>query len=433
MRSWWLVLGVILTLNLWALAHWHYDEGLDDFENLDVRVIVQNLQQPHHPLQWFVGDWALGNGFYRPLPSLLYELDYALWGTNLLAYKWLNGLIATLCTMLAVWWAYELSRDFKLALGVGFLFTLWQTGLVGAYPNWVVYVGGALGGVAGYWLWRDGRRAILLSALVITALLEIRFVPNLPDLHLASFSYRAVGWIPGRTATLMTLFALIALASYCRYARTGGKGWAMVSLIGMLGALGSYEGAIVLPVLMALCGWAVWRTGGRFVWWLPAVGLAFLALYGWLYLSVVPIGSDYQVQRMRPLTSLTLTLPRWLMTPLPETWGQVDFFLEEPRAIILPAFWLTLLTMGCYLVGWWRGVHQPLGSLGLLGALVAYAPLALVIPLMHYYYLPAVFRALWTVVLIRGILQLCTTPRPTRRAILVAMGDAMCPKRSSPL
>jgi hypothetical protein len=67
----------------------------DNFENLDTRVILQRLQQPHSVWAWFVGDWVLGNGFYRPLSSVLYQVDYWLWGGDLLRWKWTNGLLAT--------------------------------------------------------------------------------------------------------------------------------------------------------------------------------------------------------------------------------------------------------------------------------------------------------------------------------------------------
>jgi hypothetical protein len=93
-RVWAIGLGLILLLNLLGVARWHYDDGLwDSFENLDTRVILQRLQQPHSVWAWFVGDWVLGNGFYRPLPSVLYQMDYWLWGDDLLRWKWTNGLL----------------------------------------------------------------------------------------------------------------------------------------------------------------------------------------------------------------------------------------------------------------------------------------------------------------------------------------------------
>ncbi|MFQ3612047.1 MAG: hypothetical protein SNJ72_11200, partial [Fimbriimonadales bacterium] len=130
--------------------------------------------------------------------------------------------------------------------------------------------------------------------------------------------------------------------------------------------------------------------------------------------------------------ALSFALPRWIATPLPEVLTQLDFVLSAPMGFILPVFWATLLIGASYCVGWWRGFKMPIGRVGLVGALVAYVPLAFAVPLMHYYYLASVFRALWAVVLIQGILELCTTMRPMRRATLDATEGAMCPKRSSP-
>ncbi len=447
MRRWGFLLAGLVALNLGAAFYWHRDEGIthpENFENLDTRIIVENLQQPHSPWQWFTGDWVLGNGFYRPFPSLLYELDYALWGTNLLAYKWTNGALALLCALGVVWFVYELSKRRWLALASGFVFTLWQTGLLVSVPELLAWLA-----LAGSFLWglhkNDWRWGIATGCLLFAGIQELGFIPTQFDIHMASFSYRAVGWIPGRTATLMTLFALIALASYCRYCWTGRMGWGILSLLGLIGALGSHEGAVALPFLMALCGFAVAKQGGRFYKWVLVGAIYILVLYAWVYLSAIPFPSDYQMQRVKRYKTVSLTLANWLVPPSVPAWMQMEAFRSVPTSVFLPIFWGAMLVLVIYLVAmrglFWRKPASPVGHgfswvavVGWLGSVIAYLPMMVVLPLMHYYYLPAVFRAVWaSTLLTQGILELCQpTLRPTKRAILVAMGDDSYLKRSSP-
>ncbi|MEN3001396.1 MAG: hypothetical protein ABDI19_06095 [Armatimonadota bacterium] len=396
MRGWLIGLALIVVLNGGAVLYWHHDEGLwDSFENLDVRRIVARLEQPHQPLAWFVGDWVLGNGFYRPLPSLLYELDYRLWGRNLLRYKWLNGLLSLACALMLVAWVWELSRSRPLALLTGFIFTGWQTGLLQGLPAWLLW-GAALASVGLSWrLLGDWRVALIPGCFVLVLGRELGFIPNLPDLHQASFDYRAVGWIPGRTVTLMTLFALLSLWAYCRLCWRGGWGWGVLSLIGFAGALGSHEQAVVLPVLMAACGLAIRAKGGRFAWLPIAFSLILLELYLWFYLATIPFHTDYHQQRLRRFYSLGESLTYWLLPPLSGVWSQLSLLRDAPAAILMPAFWLAWLVLLVYLVVWRHAWREPFVWLGLIGSTLAYLPLAPVIPLMHYYYLPATFRALW--------------------------------------
>ncbi|MER3403372.1 MAG: hypothetical protein C4336_05110 [Armatimonadota bacterium] len=402
-HPWWLGLLLIGLLNLAGVWVWHYDEGIthpDNFENLDTRMIVARLEKLHAVWQWFTGDWVLGNGFYRPLPSLLYKLDYALWGRHFLAYKWTNGVLAIFCGWLAVWLAWELSRQRWVALGVGVVFSLWQTGFLGGVPIWVGWVALILGGL---WGWRVGswRKGVLIGSLGAVGLWELSFIPSLPDLHLASFAYRAVGWIPGRTATLMALFALIALSAYCRYCTTGHKGWAIVSLLGFLGALGSHEGAVVLPLLMALCGWGMLKHGGRFQVWVLGIAVGVLLAYLLFYGAVIPTDTEYHRQRLKRFRNIGNTWLGWLFPPFSQVSLQFQLVWDVPLAVFLPTFLGSMLWGFVYLLGLgWALRRERMAIVGWLGSLGAYLPLSPVIPLMHYYYLPAVFRALWVLALL---------------------------------
>jgi hypothetical protein len=475
-RGWLAGLGLIVLLNLIAVGYWHYDDGLQDsFENLDTRIILQRLQQPHSIGGWFVGDWVLGNGFYRPLPSVLYQVDYWLWGENLLAWKWTNGLLATLNALLVVAFGWALSGRRDIALLGGFVFTYWQTGLLPEPPFWLGWVGLSAGVL---WSWRvgDWRRGLLWGCVAFALVVELRFIPTLPDIHLQSFAYRTVGWIPGRTATLMTLFALLALVGACLYARTGRLLWAGLGLLGFLGALLSYEQAVALPILMALCGLSILlkqggsglsvplkqgaifvggdadatqartgetpvpqaatqaHTGGTPVpraLLLPLLCLCLLIPYFVFYHANIPTDTQYHQQRLKRFTTLPATTFYWLVPTGREAITQLDVALIAPFNFAMPAFWLAQLGLVAYLVALREGLRKRLGGLGWvgwLGSLLAYAPLMPVLPLMHYYYLSGAFRAFWA-----GILLLCLlTLRPMRRATSVALVDAMCQRRSSP-
>lgn len=401
MRGWWLGWCLIGAFNLAGVFAWHYDEGIahpENFENRDTRTIVARLEKPHPVWQWFTGDWVLGNGFYRPLPSLLYELDHALWGHGYLAYKWTNGVLAVLRAWLVVWLVWELARQRAVAWGTGLLFSLWQTGFLVGVPAWLGWLALMVGLLWGGWRSGDWRKGLTLGALGAVVLWEFGFIPNLPDLHVAPFAYRAMGWIPGRTATLMTLFALISLSGYCRYCRTGHLGWAVASLVGFMGALGSHEGAVALPGLMALCGWAISRNGGRFQGWVIATAFGLLVLHLLFYRFSIPTDTEYHRQRLKRFKNLSDTWMGWLCPPAPRLLVQVQILLDAPLALFLPIFWSALVATGVYLLALvysWR--RDRVALVGWLGSLMAYIPLSPVIPLMHYYYMPSVFRALWVV------------------------------------
>jgi hypothetical protein len=254
------------------------------------------------------------------------------------------------------------------------------------------------------WFVGDRRRALTLGCLVLVAGLELGFVPHQPDLHQASFAYRAMGWIPGRTATLMTLFALLSLWAYARLCWHKGWGWGVLSLLAFAGALGSYEQAVAMPLLLLLSGLAIRAKGGRFVWWLPALSLVLLELYLWFYLTTIPTQTEYHQQRLRRFHGLSLSVARWLLPPLPGVMDQLNLVMDAPLSVLLPAFWQAWLLLIAYLVVLTEVRRQPWAWLGLIGSALAYLPLAPVIPLMHYYYLPAAFRALWMAQLLQPLL-----------------------------
>jgi hypothetical protein len=301
-----------------------------------------------------MGDWVLGNGFYRPLPSVLYQLDYWLWGANLLAWKWTNGLIAVLNALMVVAFGWVLSGRRDMALAGGLTFTVWQTGLLLEPPLGLGWVGLGMGAL---WGWRVGdlRRGLLWGCVAFAFIVEMRFIPTLPDIHLQSFAYRAMGWIPGRTATLMTLFALLALIGTCLYARTSRLRWAVLGTTGFVGALLSYEQAVALPILMGFCALSVSRKHGKRglsvpfkAVILPLLCLLLLVPYFVFYRTNIPINTQYHQQRVKRFRALPETTFYWLIPTGREALAQIDVACTAPFNLLMPSFWVGLFRVSAH-------------------------------------------------------------------------------------
>jgi hypothetical protein len=428
---WAIGLGLVLLLNLLGVARWHYDDGLwDSFENLDTRVILQRLQQPHSVWAVVCGRLGAGQRFLSPAAQrAVSEWTTGCGATILLGWKWTNGLLATAsCACAGGVWCIRSRGVSRVALSAGLAFTLWQTGFAPTIPLWVGFGALAAGVAFGYWQ-GDWRWGVVWGALAFALVVEWGFIADLPDIHTQSFAYRAMGWIPGRTATLMALFALLALWGAAGCARTGRARWAALAIGGFIGAMLCYEQFAALPLLMALAVWAV-RPPRALAIRAGAVCLACLLLlapYAAFYRAHIPTQTQYHQQRVKRQKTLPMTALTWLAPPAPEAWTQVDLAHTAPFSLLFPWFWLAQVGLAAYLVALRYGLRSRFGWLGWLGSLLAYAPAAPLLPLMHYYYLPAALRALWW-----GILLTCLyTLRPTRRATSVAMVDASCLRRSS--
>lgn len=414
-RGWQAVLILIFVLNLWGLRFILLPEDMErGFENLDTRVIAQRLQQPYHPLQWFTGDWALGNGFYRPVPTLSFALDVQLWGLNYRLYKIQNWLIAVACSFLAVRFVWELLRSAYFALGSGVLFAGWQSGVIELIPwelfGWacllLMLIYGVLQGRILFWKWA------LFGSMLLVVCYEMSFSVLVRDIHNASFSYRAMGWPPGRTSTLMTLFALISLASYCRFERVKHGGWGWLALAGLAGAFGCHEQVITLPFLLVLCGVFLRFQGVHVRWHYLIVPFLLLGAYLYFHTHFIPADTDYRNQRMRGINPARDALIAWVFPAWHDLLYLIGWIRDTDAELLLftpvtLSFWLSsvrTITYSTVFIHLRRDWRLPL--LGLLGSAIAYAPLALVLPLQHYYYFPLVLRSIFVLALGRCLLQI---------------------------
>lgn len=402
------ILVLIFVLNLWGLRFIFMPEDMErSFENLDTRVIAARLQRPHHPLQWFTGDWALGNGFYRPLPTLSFALDVKLWGLNYSLYKIQNWLIATACSFLVVWFVWELLRSAYFALGSGLLFASWQSGVSHLIPwellGWAGLVFVPLYGVfkarTSVWAWA------LLGGIGLVLGYEMSFPLLVRDLHEASFSYRAMGWAPGRTSTLMTFFALLSLASYCRFERTRSAGWGGLALLGLFAAFGCHEQSITLPFLLVVCAVFLKIEGVRVRWYYLIVPFLLLGAYLYFHTHYIPADTEYRHRRTRGIDPARDALVSWFFPAWHDMLYLIGWIRDTDAELLVftpvtLSFWISSLrtiAYGVVFVHLRRDWRFPF--LGLLGSVVAYGPLAFVLPLQHYYYFPLVFRSIFVLTL----------------------------------
>jgi hypothetical protein len=92
--------------------------------------------------RWFVGDWFLENGFYRPITCLSLVLDYTLYGERAWGYRLTNWLlmVATALGLMGAVRAFARQIGFPLADALASLsalmFSLQQTGLTALFDGW---------------------------------------------------------------------------------------------------------------------------------------------------------------------------------------------------------------------------------------------------------------------------------------------------------
>lgn len=409
-------------------------------QDTDTRVLLETIRERQAPLSWFGGDWPLENHFYRPISTLVFELDNAIWRENAAGYGATNALLAALCVLLLFWLFRELTDRPGLTAGATLLFVAWTLSMLGTWLGWL------------YW--------IALAATVVGVIRHGKaarqWLPVLPfGLFLATELSREVilqgviAWIPGRTASVMTVFCLVAMAAYARYERLSAQrspapertpldppatrntevaaksarlpvAWAVVSCLATALALGSYEQAVMLPACLlgvAICmRWQRYRVrwGWQAGFWLLLVG--YLALR---YQLVPTEASGYQRQQFRDGPGVWLSLTGYLFP---------SFFNLQTLQASLSVSWIVLLTsrpwvMALELIGNVQAVlllkrEWVLGLTAYLLSFLAYLPMAWLKPFDHYQYWPVALRSLLGAVLTVAFFRAVVTAvsPPTRQA-----------------
>lgn len=430
MKRWWIafVFAVLACLPI-GLARSTSPSMLAD---TDTAVLLASIRERKAPLSWFTGDWPLGNHFYRPVSTLVFELDNRLHGDDAAGYGRTQALLIIGGVLALFWFVRELTDRPLLAAASSGLLALWQLDL-GKYP--ASWLGWAALGVAVVALGRrlllrvrDPNSPILIGSIALAAF-AIAFAGH--EVAGQALRHRTLDWLPGRTATTMTLFCLLALASFARFERTRARtpvlrpasatdlpatrtsmvdaprprAWlfALASCVFLALALGSYEQAVMLPA--ALVGvtitFRLMRPGApedRRVWLWHGVFWALLVGYLLLRRTVLPTDvSGYQAQQFRVGPGVGMSILDYLL-PGSRGWVPLRSTLEGagPEALFIPAMWSALALMVgnvAAIVLAARDRRWPLVLSTFLLSVLAFLPMAWLKPFAHYHHWPAAMRA----------------------------------------
>lgn len=390
--------------------------------------------------RWFLGDWLLENGFYRPISSCSIALDYTLYEEAAWGFRLTNWLLMILTALGAFFLVRAYARLVQypspdwLALGVATAISLQQTGLIAKLGNWSAW-------------WFVTAAALLIGfrhGLRIPRFAQKDKNPSQPDQlphtvepepptvtnrrwvalliavgalfwgfdRLMETHYmRLILWVPSRTALLGTAFSVWAVYWLLQGVSTRCGRWFGLGGVFYLLALGSYEQPITLvPIVGAL---ALWRRREWGAWGWKACGTVALASMLILALRVSLLPTEptrYQQQQLR--SSLTGPISTYLTELIPpagqwQYWASIGVNLEV--LLVDKRGWDNLVGALLYL-----GV---LGAIGrnralLGGAFVWHAltflPMAFLHFFEHYMYLPQLGKTLFDVGLIASGAQIMT-------------------------
>lgn len=423
----WLVLLTILAG--WLVAHHASGPGL--LQDTDTKVLLEAVRERQAPLSWFGGDWPLKNHFYRPVSTLAFEFDNAVHGNDGAGYGLTNAVICAVCIFLVFWMVWELTESDWTAGVTASLFGLWHvasdaTGIVPSFM-WVMACVVWLG------LFRSGFRrwklVLAVSAATVCGATWF-FVPGGLDVVA-----RTVGWLPGRTATVMTVFTLVAIAAYARFERTSspppapgeataldlpatkGSGvwvkgkhpwvWVAVAFVGAALALGSYEQAVMLPAVVTGTALLFVLRGRKVHWTVVAGAWGLLAAYLVFRHQVVPSTvSGYQAQQFRNGPAVWTSITDFVL-PM---FGTGRVFLQTadtgPLIFLTAQPWTYLLIVGGNVAAFWvvwNDRERWTIWFAQVAAMVSYLPMAWLKHFGHYFYWPMAFWALFIVLFVQAL------------------------------
>jgi len=369
-------------------------------EHHDAVIMVQRIEEANNPWKWFVSDWPLYNGFYRPLPTLAFELDHALFGENLVRFLIFNQLVAVVCSLLVVWFVWELFRRPGAAVACGTVFAGWQAGVQELVPvatiGWlaaiILVVRSLLHNRHAFLQW------LLIAAVIAYASRELGAEIASQDVSGQSFSYRTIGWSPGRTATMLTMFALVCCAAYCRFERERQARWCALSLLALVAAFLSYEQSVVVAGLLLACGVALALQGVRVRWWFHAMAWLMTLIYVLLHRMVLPPNTRYWTQAARGVKGGIRGIVRFLFPASDDVlilWSDLPIGIP---LLLIPVPYTTAVQIAANVLTWTKARSQWLAlTFGLIVSTGAYAPMSFQHFLAHYYHLPMAIRTILVV------------------------------------
>ncbi|MBS1716752.1 MAG: hypothetical protein JSS72_03350 [Armatimonadetes bacterium] len=391
------------------------------FDDTDTKVLLQNIQQRHAPLSWFVGDWPLGNHFYRPVSTLTFEMDQRLHPGSETGFEVTSAAIVGLCILALFWFVWALFGSPLIAAGCAVLFTVWVQDKGGdLYAPFL----GLVGIAALVALVRQPKRwinAVGIALIGIYAALELSGLQGIRN--------RTMDWLPGRTATVAAFFALLALAFYARYERLrtdrlpvppsplnppatrntqveaspkNSMLLAGLSLICCWLALSSYEQAVMLPACFVGVAVSLWLQGYRVKWQVPALSFVLLGLYLYVRHEVLPAGlSQYQAQQLRHGYSVFLDLTDYLAPAYREVGRLKEGLDQGPLIFVTWPPYAQFLTIAANIALFFMFPKKKallLTGYGL--SFLAFLPMAWSKMFAHYYFWPMAMRTVFVAGLI---------------------------------
>ena len=429
-RTWgpWLLVPLLLALGM-VLNH---ARGAALLQDSDTKVLLEVIRDRQNPWGWFTQDWPLENHFYRPVSTLVFEYDNWRFGNDAAGYGLTNALLAAFCIGLLFWLARELLDSPWMAGLSATLFAFWLAG--STLPG---LAAAALGGAAILvfaGLLRGGFRSKIGSVLLAAGGLSAvawSLNPIGDDLNM-----RVVGWIPGRTASVMLVFVLIALAAYTRYERLTAAAprpvapspedlpatrstqvvdpgpfpaiWLGLALVATALALGAYEQAVMLPALLTGVAIAFALAFRRRPHWLAHVGFWGL-LGGYLFIRSRYVPSEvsgYQAQQFREGPDVFFSMLRIFGPGWDAGSGLLISLSVGPLVFLTSTPWMQLwgvATQGLGAVVAYQDRRAWLILATLLMAFFSYLPMAWLKYFGHYMLWPAAMMSLFVPLLMAAV------------------------------
>lgn len=432
MGRWRAALAVVLLVCAAILALHNRSPHL--LQDTDTRVLLARLQERNSPLSWFTTDWPLQNHFYRPISTLSFELDRALFGNSPGGYALSAALYCALCVLGVFWLGRELTDRPWVSAGAATLFGLWHSPLTVFWED----VLGALAVMmllAGLARHRASVRYYLPAVLALLYLgLELNGVHSREAP--AGFYRGVLAWLPARTAALATLFTMVACALAARWVRlrrdcepkepkatdppatrsskqsvaTMPSPWLLACAgFAVLLALGSHEQAVTAIPLLLVVLLLDRRLRGRSAWGMYAGGAVALVGYLLLHSAVVPPEpSAYQEQQLRTGSTVWLSLTNYVFPagpPLALWWTGIGGLAILATA----AFYVFPLRAAGNLVSQLALDGDRVGWAMLSASAIAFAPMAMLKPFPHYHYMPMAFRSLFAAIMVCVVWKLMVT------------------------
>lgn len=418
MKKWRIPLAFALLAALFLVINAPHGPGL--LRDSDTVAILRGIQARHSALSWFTTDWPLENHFYRPIPTLLFELDHFLYGSNQLGYGITNSFLCAFTLLGLAWLVRELTDSPAYTLACTLLFLVWSFDNGPSLESacyWLCLIP-ILGG-----LWRHG---FMVRHWIGAPFVVFFFAEQLRGME--EIQSRSLDWLPGRTATTMAVFCLVALASYARWERlTAGRaepritsqdrpaasrtasdkssntsfGWVWITICGVatLLSLASYEQAIMLPACFVTIAvyFRLQRIKARL--WPHLVAWLLLPLYMLLRKATIPSGiSGYQNQQLRFSPTVYTALERYFVPDWPPFQVAIDSLKFGPEMLLQPVVYLGLIGFaGMIITAIYARRDWPLLVAGLCLAGFAYLPMAWLKFFSHYHYWPLALHTIFVV------------------------------------